>query len=82
MADPNQPMMFTYRCPNSHVGRVRELLEIHRPAGVRFEEQPAHWWARLFGNGAMFSIRCPAFFVDQLHRNLADPEVLRQAPDS
>lgn len=81
MADPDQPVMLTYRCPDWHVAAVRRLLEAHRVAGVRFEEQPRPWWARLFGRGATFSIRCPSFLVEHLYRHLADRAPLRQAHD-
>ena len=71
LAQTDQPVMLTYRCPEGRAGQVRSLLAALGTAGVCFEEQAAPWWARLFDRGATFSIRCPAFFVDQLHQQLA-----------
>jgi hypothetical protein len=72
MAESNQPVMLSYRCPDRRAPAVRTLLAAYQPAGVRFQEQPVPWWARLFGNWATFSIRCPAFYVERLHDQLAD----------
>jgi hypothetical protein len=70
MAESDQPVMLSFRCPDRQAGNVRSLLAACQPAGVCFEEQPAPWWARLFRNWQTFSIRCPAFFVEQLHHQL------------
>jgi hypothetical protein len=72
LAQSDQPVMLSYRCPERRADHVRRLLEALGPAGVFFQEQPATWWGRIFGNGATFSIRCPAFFVEQLHEQLAN----------
>lgn len=72
LAQSDQPVMLRYRCPGKGVDNVRRLLAALGPAGVCFQEQPARWWARLFDNRATFNIRCPAFFVDQLHQQLAN----------
>lgn len=72
LAQSDQPVMLCYRCPDRRADNVRRLLAALGPAGVFFEEKPLPWWARLFGDWATFSIRCPAFFVAQLHEQLAN----------
>jgi hypothetical protein len=72
MVDPNEPVMLTYRCPGGHAGRVRELLEGKHWCGVRYEERQPSWLLRWLDGSSIFSIRCPDFFVEQLHQHLAD----------
>jgi len=72
LAQSDQPVMLCYRCPERRAESVRRLLAALGPAGVCFEEQPTPWWARVFDNWATFSIRCPAFFVEQLHQQLSN----------
>lgn len=71
LAQSDQPVMLSYRCPDRRATAVRGLLAALQPAGVRFQEEPAPWWGRIFGSKPTFNIRCPAFFVEQLHQQLA-----------
>jgi hypothetical protein len=72
MTTTDQPVMLSYRCPDRRAEAVRNLLAACQPAGVCFEEEPAPWWARIFGSRATFTIRCPDFFVERLHQELAN----------
>jgi len=78
LAESDQPVMLSYRCRESRADAVRRLLAALQPAGVCFEEQRAPWWARLSGDRTSFSIRCPAFFLEQLHQQLAKREGVEQ----
>ena len=71
MGSTDQPVMLTYRCPDRSAESVRKLLAACQTAGVCFEEAPAPWWARIFRGRATFNIRCPDFFVERLHQELA-----------
>ncbi len=77
MDDPNQPIMVTFRCSTLRARAVRKVLEAYRPVGVRFEGKAPGWWTRLLTGRATFTIRCPAFALEQLRQQL-DQEVLRK----
>jgi len=72
MISTDQPVMLSYRCPDRSAENVRKLLAACGPAGVCFEQEPVSWWARIFGRSATFNIRCPDFFVERLHQELAN----------